>query len=274
MNELRFATHPDFYKNFTTEELRKHYLVNGLFSQDAANAIYTMHDRMIVMGINPIAKAVELPNYNDWTKSENFLDRREMGVINIGGAGQITVDEKVYEVANKDCLYIAKGNEQVKFTSLDKDNPAKFYINSCPAHKEYPTTLCGMNEANEVKLGDAQNANQRTIYQYIHEDGVQSCQLVMGFTAMGPGSIWNTYPPHTHHRRMEVYFYFDMEEGNTVKHFMGNPGEIRHLNIKNEQAVISPEWSIHSGAGTSNYAFVWGMAGENKAFTDMDPVVE
>lgn len=270
MTKILFGSHPNDIKRFTTAELRDRFLIPDVMQADEVTATYSMHDRMMTLGIVPVKKTLELPVFEEFTKADYFLERRELGVINIGGAGEVTVDGTSYVLEYKECLYVGKGTKQVEFKSKDSAVPAEFYINSCPAHATYPTVKAGIDEANRVDLGSGDNCNERTIFQYIHEDGIQSCQLVMGFTELAKGSIWNTFPPHTHYRRMEVYFYFDLPEDQIVMHFMGDPQETRHLAMKNKQAVISPEWSIHSGAGTSNYAFVWGMAGENKAFTDMD----
>ncbi len=272
MSDLRFSTHPDYAKTFDTSQLRDHFLIEGLFKKDSIECTYTMHDRMIVMGANPVTSSLTLPALEDWTKSEHFLDRRELGVINIGGEGTISVDGTSFQLGKLACLYIGKGAKEVIFSSNDSANPAEFYMNSSPAHHTYPTKMATQSDANQVHLGSKENCNERTIFQYIHEDGIESCQLVMGYTVLKEGSIWNTFPPHTHHRRMEIYFYFEIPQDQLVMHFMGEPKETRHLVIKNKEAIISPEWSIHSGAGTSAYTFIWGMAGENKAFTDMDGV--
>lgn len=270
MSEIRFGSHPDEIKTFTTEQLRERFLIEALMVKGEINSTYTMHDRMIVIGVMPSGKPIALPVMEDLTKADYFLERREMGIINIGGKGTVTVDGEKFELIKDDCLYIGKGAKVVEFMSDQADAPALFYANSCPAHKEYPTTKASAQDANEVNLGSSENCNERTIYQYIHLDGIQSCQLVMGLTKLKPGSIWNTFPPHTHFRRMEVYFYYDIPDDQLVMHFMGEPQQTRHLAMKNLEAVISPEWSIHSGAGTSNYSFIWSMAGENQAFTDMD----
>jgi 4-deoxy-L-threo-5-hexosulose-uronate ketol-isomerase len=270
MSQIRFGSHPDDVKRFTTEELRERFLIKDLFKQGECVAVYSMHDRMVTMGVVPGSEALKLPVYEDLTKSTYFLERRELGVINIGKPGVVTVDDEKFTLANKECLYVGQGKREITFESSSASEPAEFYINSSPAHHSYPTAKAGLTDAKEVNLGSKENCNERTIYQYIHENGIQSCQLVMGFTQLHTGSIWNTFPPHTHYRRMEVYCYFDMQEDQILMHFMGEPDETRHLVMRNKEAVISPEWSIHSGAGTASYAFIWGMAGENKAFTDMD----
>ena len=270
--EYRYATSPEAFKNLTTEEIRRDYLIESLFQDDKITATYTAHDRMIILGARPIQHKLHLPTLEPLTKAEYFLQRRELGAINIGGPGTITTDGTTHSVDNLECLYIGKGVRSVQFSSEDPNHPSEFYINSCPAHAPYPTVLFKTDQANQVHLGALETANERTIYQFIHEKGIQSCQLVMGLTILKTGSVWNTFPPHTHHRRMEAYLYFNLPENNIVMHFMGDPAETRHIVVRNKQAIISPEWSIHSGAGTTNYTFIWGMAGENQAFTDMDPV--
>ncbi len=270
MADIRYANGKEYVKTFDTIQLRDHFLIQELFKPDSVESVLTMHDRMIVMGIMPHTKSIKLPALEEITKADFLLQRRELGVINIGGPGKIVVEGQEYELENKECLYVGKGKENIEFFSHQSDHPAEFYIYCLPAHAKYPTRKAGLEDANQVDLGSKENCNERVIYQYIHEDGIESCQLVMGFTLLKPGSIWNTFPPHTHDRRMEVYFYFDLPDDQIVMHFMGDPEETRHIVMRNKEAVISPEWSIHSGAGTSAYTFVWGMGGENKAFTDMD----
>lgn len=273
MSDIRFGSDPEDVKSFSTEKLRERFMIEKVMVPGEITSVYSMHDRMVTIGVVPTNDAITLPVMEDLTKASYFLERRELGIINVGGgSGKVTVDGEEFPIANKECLYIGKGKKEVTFKSDSPSDPAEFYINSCPAHKEYPVVKATHGDANQVSLGSKDNCNERVIFQYIHEDGIQSCQLVMGFTELKPGSIWNTFPPHTHYRRMEVYFYFDMPEDQIVMHFMGDPKETRHLAMHNKQAVISPEWSIHSGAGTAAYSFVWGMAGENKAFTDMDGV--
>jgi 4-deoxy-L-threo-5-hexosulose-uronate ketol-isomerase len=272
MSEIRFASHPNDVKKYTTDELRSNFLMNEVMVADEITCVYSMYDRMITLGVVPVSKTLTLPAYEKYTKSSFFLERRELGIINVGGAGVVTVDGEKFTLENKECLYVGQGKKIISFESNSKDKAAEFFINSCPAHKEYPTVKAAQKDANRVDLGTKENCNERTILQYIHEGGIQSCQLVMGYTQLHVGSIWNTFPAHTHHRRMEVYFYFDMTENQMVMHFMGEPTETRHIVMRNKQAVISPEWSIHSGAGTGAYAFIWAMAGENKAFTDMDAI--
>lgn len=270
MSEVRYSISPNHFKRYTTQEVRDEFLLEQVMKPGGITAVYSMYDRMMTLGAVPIGQPLTLPVYEDLTKASFFLERREMGVINTGGVGSVSVDGTSYELQNKECLYIGKGAKEVVFESASADKPAEFFINSCPAHKEYPTTKATLSDANEVNLGSKETCNERTIYQFIHEDGIQSCQLVMGFTTLAVGSIWNTFPPHTHLRRMEVYYYFELPEDQVVMHFMGDPQETKHLAVHNKQAILSPEWSIHSGAGTANYSFIWAMAGENKAFTDMD----
>ncbi|WP_177163979.1 5-dehydro-4-deoxy-D-glucuronate isomerase [uncultured Fusobacterium sp.] len=269
--DVRYANHPEDSKHYTTEELRKHYLIEKVFIEDEVNLVYSHVDRVIAGGITPVKKALKLEGCKE-LGSEYFLERRELGVINIGGDGKVVIDGVEYEVKSREGLYVGMGSKGLVFTSADEKNPAKFYINSSPAHKTYPTVMINLEKANKVHLGDLANSNKRTIYQYVHPAVCQSCQLVMGMTMLEPNNMWNTMPCHTHERRMEVYLYFDMTDDNKVFHLMGEPNETRHIVMGNEQAVISPSWSIHSGVGTKNYTFIWGMAGENQTFTDMDHV--
>ena len=269
--DTRYANHPEDSKHYTTEELRKHYLMETVFIADEVNLMYSHVDRVIAGGVMPVEKEVFLEGCKE-LGSEFFLERRELGVINVGGAGKIILDGVEYEMASKDGLYVGMGAKEIAFISGCKENPAKFYINSSPAHVGYPTVKIDRTTANKVQLGDLENSNKRTIFQYIHPAVCKSCQLVMGMTELDPNNMWNTMPTHTHERRMEVYFYFDMDESSRVFHMMGQPNETRHIVMANEQAVISPSWSIHSGVGTKNYTFIWGMAGENQTFTDMDHV--
>lgn len=269
--EIKYAIHSEDARSYDTRKLRKEFHSDNLMLEDAITLVYTHYDRFIYGGICPKQKKLALPTYDE-LKSEYFLERRELGVLNIGGKGKVTVDGEAFELGNLDVLYAGKGKKELVFESADHANPARYYINSSPAHKEYPTVKATKKDANKVELGAAESCNERVIFQFIHEGGIQSCQLVMGFTEMKPGSIWNTFPPHTHDRRMEVYFYFDLPDNHVVMHFMGRPQETRHLAVKNEEAAVSPPWSIHAGAGTAAYKFAWGMAGENKAFTDMDGV--
>lgn len=272
--ENRYACSPNEAKTFDTTQLRSNFLISDLMVPGQINGVYSHYDRMITLGAVPTSENLGLPNFHDFTKQENFLDRREIGIINVGGAGFVMVDGEKFNVENKDCLYIGLGKKDILFGSKSENSPAVFYMNSAPAHKEYPTQKAAKSDANPVELGTPETCNERTIFQYIHMNGIKSCQLVMGFTELKTGSIWNTFPPHVHDRRMEVYFYFDLPEAQKVCHLMGQPQETRHLFVKNHEAVISPNWSIHSGAGTSNYSFIWGMAGENMEFTDMDQVID
>lgn len=264
-----YNNHPEDSKHYDTKTLRERYVIPQIFEQDELLLTYSHHDRIIAGGIMPVQKEVQLPVTKDLGTSF-FLERREMGIINIGGEGYIILDGVRQEMAAKDGLYIGAGVKEVIFGSYNKENPAKFYMNSAPAHKSYPIVHIPFAKANPNKWGSPKTLNERTIYQYVHPAVCQSCQLVMGMTILSEGSAWNTMPCHTHERRMEVYFYFNMAPDTRVFHFMGQPDETRHLVIKNEQAVISPSWSIHSGVGTSDYTFIWGMCGENKTFEDMD----
>ncbi|MDU4889328.1 MAG: 5-dehydro-4-deoxy-D-glucuronate isomerase [Clostridium sp.] len=269
--EIRYSNHPDDSKRYTTEELRKHYLVEEIFLGDKISLTYSHVDRIIFGGAMPIDKELVFEADKEMA-AEYFLERREMGIINIGGDGVITLDGVEYEMKRRDGIYIGRGTKEISLKSLNKDNPAKFYINSVPAHATYPTVKINIEDANPVTLGDSKTINRRTIYQYVHPKVCKSCQLSMGLTQLEEGSAWNTMPSHTHERRMEVYFYFDMDENTRVFHMMGQPQETRHIVMKNEQAVISPSWSIHSGVGTSDYTFIWGMCGENQDFDDMDHI--
>ena len=267
----RYANHPNDSKKYDTSQLRDHYMVEEIFSDDKVELTYSHVDRIIFGGIKPVNESLKLEAGKSMGV-DYFLERREMGVINVGGEGIVSIDGEEFALNNKDGLYIGKGNKDIIFKSSNPKNPAKFYINSVPAHKEYKTVKIEIEKANPVKMGDNSTLNKRTIYQYVHPNVCESCQLLMGLTILEPGSAWNTMPCHTHERRMEVYFYFDMEEDTRVIHLMGEPTETRHLIVKNEQAIISPSWSIHSGVGTSNYTFIWGMCGENQTFTDMDHI--
>jgi len=267
--DIRYNNHPEDVKSYDTDKLRERFMIEKMFVKDQMQFTYSHHDRIIAGGILPVDKKIVLPVTKD-LGTEFFLERREMGVINVGGKGFISVDGKTYDMVERDGMYIGKGVKEVVFGSLDKNNPAKFYINSSPAHQAYPTVHIPFKNANPKHLGDPKALNVRTIYQYVHPAVCQSCQLVMGMTVLEEGSVWNTMPCHTHERRMEVYFYFDMKEDTRVFHFMGEPQETRHLVVANEQGVISPSWSIHSGVATSNYTFIWGMCGENITFDDMD----
>jgi 4-deoxy-L-threo-5-hexosulose-uronate ketol-isomerase len=270
--EIRYASHPHEVKGYDTAKLREHFLIDKLFVPDRLELVYSHIDRFIVGGAYPVQEAVALEADTREMGAAYFLERREIGIINIGGKGIVTVDGTDYGLETRDCLYIGLGARDVRFASASADRPAKFYFNSAPAHKAYPTVKASISEASPNHLGALSGSNERTIYRYIHTGGVQSCQLVMGMTLLKPNNMWNTMPCHTHNRRSEVYFYFDMPEDGVVFHLMGEPQETRHLVVRNEQAVLSPSWSIHSGVGTSSYTFIWGMAGENQTFEDMDPV--
>ncbi|SHJ03988.1 5-dehydro-4-deoxy-D-glucuronate isomerase [Pseudozobellia thermophila] len=267
--EVKYAVHPEDAKQYDTQRIRKEFHSSDLMGEDKVTMVYTHYDRFIYGTAFPKSKSLSLPTYDE-LKADYFLQRRELGIINVGGKGTVSVDGEVFELDNLEALYVGKGSKEVVFASSDGSDAAKFYLNSAPAHKEYPTKKATRSDANVVELGAVETSNERTLYQYIHEDGIQSCQLVMGYTELKKGSVWNTFPPHTHERRMEVYFYFDIPGDNMVMHYMGQPHETRHIAMKNYEAVVSPPWSIHAGSGTSNYRFIWGMAGENKAFTDMD----
>ncbi|MBE5950102.1 MAG: 5-dehydro-4-deoxy-D-glucuronate isomerase [Lachnospiraceae bacterium] len=280
--ELRTAASPRDVKHYTTDRLREEFLIDDLFHADEIKLVYSHIDRIITGSAVPVAGKLVL-TAGDELRADYFLERREMGVINIGGAGVITIDGRDYTVNYKEGMYIGMGSKDISFASVDAKNPAKFYLNSAPAHKTYPTVLIKpegtpedgvviVKDSNKVELGNLADSNHRTICKYILPGQVESCQLVMGMTKLEEGSVWNTMPCHTHDRRMEVYLYFDMKEDSLVFHYMGEPTETRHIVMKNEQAVISPSWSIHSGCGTRAYTFIWGMVGENQAFDDMDGV--
>jgi len=270
--EMRYPVHSEQVKTFSTDQLRAEFLIPTLFTPDAVQMVYSHIDRVIVGGAAPKQQTLVLTADAKEIGASFFLERRELGIVNVGGDGTVTADGKSYPMTKLDGLYIGMGTREVTFTSASPDKPAHFYFVSAPAHHTYPTTHIPISAATPSRLGDISNSNQRTIYKYIHADGAKSCQLVQGVTLLEPNNMWNTMPAHTHSRRMEVYFYFDIKDENVVFHLMGTPDETRHLVMRNEQAVISPSWSIHAGMGTGNYAFIWTMAGENQAFSDMDPV--
>lgn len=270
--EIRYSSHPEDAKKYDTEDIRKHFLIEELFVPGEINMVYSHIDRIIVAGAVPTNKALYLEGNKATLGVDYFLERRELGVINIGAAGVVTLDGERHELGARDGLYVGLGVKEVKFESVDPSNPAKFYLNSATAHKKYPTVEISLEKANKVNAGNDEECNKRVINQYVHPAVCESCQLVMGMTILAPGSVWNTMPCHTHERRMEVYLYFDMDPENVVFHLMGTQNETRHIVMKNEQAVISPSWSIHSGVGTKNYTFIWGMVGENQEFTDMDGI--
>jgi 4-deoxy-L-threo-5-hexosulose-uronate ketol-isomerase len=269
--EIRHTTNPTDVKQYDTERLRKEFLMENLYEKDELRLVYSHYDRMIVGGAWPVSKELLL-DAGDGLRTEYFLERREIGFLNIGGPASITVDGEAYELDKLDVLYVGKGKREVKLASKDSSNPAKLYFCSALAHKELPTRKMTREEANPLNLGAQETSNERVLYKYIHADGIQSCQLMLGVTSLQTGSVWNTMPSHVHDRRMEAYLYFDMAEGTRVFHMMGEPSQTRHLVVANEQAILSPPWSIHSGVGTSNYTFCWSMAGENYTFTDMDVV--
>ena len=273
--DIRYSCNQRDFKRYTTEETRNEFLIENLFVADEVTAVYSHVDRMVTLGIMPVNESVPLDKGIDiWANfgTQYFLERRELGMFNVGGEGTVTVDGVVYELGYKDCLYITKGAKEVTFQSKCPCSPAKFYIVSAPAHCSYETRLIKIADAAKKPLGALETSNKRVINQFIHPDVLKTCQLSMGMTVLEPGSVWNTLPAHTHERRMEVYFYFEVPENNVVFHMMGEGQETRHIVMKNEEAVISPSWSIHSGAGTSNYTFIWAMGGENQAFDDMDVI--
>lgn len=262
-------------KHYTTERLREEFLIQDLFQLNRITRTYSHIDRIITMGICPSDQPLNIGEGLDIQKNLGtnfFLERRELGIINIGGNGTVTVDGERYNLKSRDGLYVGMGTKEVIFQSDNKNAPAKFYSLSAPAHKTYPNVHIDITKAKQVPMGDLESANKRIIYQYLHPEVLDTCQLSMGLTALEKGSVWNTMPCHTHERRMEVYFYFDLPEEGVVFHLMGEPKETRHIVVRNEEAVISPSWSIHSGCGSTSYSFIWGMVGENKTFTDMDHV--
>lgn len=267
--EVRHASHPTSVKGYDTAELRAHFLIETVFVPGAITLTYSHYDRMVIGGAMPEATPLTLEAPKA-IGQPTFLAQRELGALNIGGPGRIIVDGTTHALSRLDCLYVGKGAANVTFESVDPADPAKLYLVSTPSHARHPTVLLTPQKANRLQLGDSETANRRAICQYIHPDVCQSSQLTMGFTMLEPGSIWNTMPAHTHDRRMEAYLYFDIHPEHRVFHFMGEPNETRHMVVANEQAIISPPWSIHSGAGTRNYSFIWAMGGDNRDFTDMD----
>jgi 4-deoxy-L-threo-5-hexosulose-uronate ketol-isomerase len=270
--DMRYPPQPDQAKTFTTAQLRQNFLIETLVVPGAVTLAYSHSDRIIIGGVCPVQEPLALTGDPQTLGAAFFLERREMGVVNVAGTGTIRVDGQIFPMKKLDGLYIGMGARDVRFESDDPGQPAHFYFCSTPAHTSHPTTPIPLSESAPLHLGDLAHSNERTIYKYIHPDGVKSCQLVMGVTLLEPNNMWNTMPVHTHVRRMEVYFYFDIAAENVVFHLMGEPDETRHIIVRNEQAVISPSWSIHSGMGTGNYAFIWAMAGENQTFSDMDAV--
>lgn len=271
MLDIRHPSHPEDAKHYTTDRLRKEFLIQNIFVPGQVNLTYSHVDRVVAGGACPAGEPLALVAPNDFGV-DSFLERRELGVINVGGPGVLTVDGESHELEKTDGFYVGMGTKSVVFASKNAKTPAKFYLVSSPAHHTYPSVKILRKDIEPVRLGDQENSNKRSIYKYIQPATVKSCQLVMGMTALEPGNMWNSMPCHTHERRMEVYFYFDLPETARVVHFMGEPSETRHIFMSNEEAVISPSWSIHSGVGTHNYTFIWGMAGENQTFDDMDHV--
>ena len=269
--DIRHPVHPEDSKHYTTEQLRERYLIEKVFSEDEICLTYSHIDRIVAGGVMPVKKSLTLEGGKEFG-TDYFLERRELGIINIGGKGKVTLDGEEYILNPRDGMYVGMGTKEVIFESVDPKTPAKYYINSCPAHTKYPTVHIDITKAKKVPCGSVEECNKRVINQYIHPEVMKSCQLSMGLTQLEVGSVWNTMPCHTHERRMEVYFYFDMDDDNVVFHMMGEPQETRHIVMRNEQAVISPSWSIHSGSGSRNYTFIWGMVGENQDFDDMDDV--
>jgi len=268
--EVRFQNSPKETAQMNTDELRQTFLIEQLMVDDQIKLVYSHYDRVIVGGAKPTSSTLTLETHPE-LRADYFLERRELGIINVGGEGTVEVDGESFTLNKLDCVYAGKGVKTVRFKSSDGNKPAVFYLLSSPAHQSYPARKLTKEEAQPSSLGDQSTANKRTIYKYIHADGIQSAQLVMGLTVLDEGSVWNTMPAHTHTRRMEAYFYFDVKEDQRVFHFMGQPQQTRHILMANYDAVISPPWSIHSGCGTAAYGFIWGMAGENYTYTDMDP---
>jgi 4-deoxy-L-threo-5-hexosulose-uronate ketol-isomerase len=268
--EIRFQNSPKETGAMSTQQLRDNFLVQNLVIDDEVKLVYSHYDRMIIGAAKPVTQVLELPNHTE-LRADYFLERREIGIINVGGKGFIEAGGEKYEMDKLSALYAGKGIKKILFSSINKNNPAVFYFLSSPAHHTYPVVRMTKEETAPVQMGEQATANHRTIYKYIHNDGIKSCQLVMGLTVLSEGSVWNTMPAHTHTRRMEAYFYFDIAGPQRVVHFMGEPKETRHLFVANHEVVISAPWSIHSGCGTANYSFIWGMAGENLVYSDMDP---
>lgn len=273
--DIRYAANPNDVKRYTTQQLRDEFLIQNLYQPDHVSAVYSHVDRMVVLGIMPVNEVVSIDKGIDiWANfgTQYFLQRREAGVFNLGGPGWIEADGERFEMDFEDCLYLSRSTRSVFFGSYNADNPSKFYLVSAPAHKDCKTTFLSIEKANKRPCGDEKNANKRVINQFIHPDVLETCQLSMGLTKLSDGSVWNTMPAHTHERRMEIYTYYGMPEGNAVMHLMGQGDETRHLLMHNFDAVISPSWSVHAGCGTSNYTFIWAMGGENQAFDDMDDI--
>lgn len=268
--QVRYQNSPKETGKMGTEELRLNFLIEELIKDNKIGFVYSHYDRVIIGGAKPVTGTLSLESHPE-LKADYFLERRELGIINVGGVGEVFADGEIFPIGKLDCVYLGKGTREVRFKSVDPASPAVFYLLSAPAHQVYPSSKLAKENASPSTMGDMLTANKRTIYKYIHAGGIQSAQLVMGLTILEPGSVWNTMPPHIHSRRMEAYFYFDVQPDHRVLHLMGEAQETRHVLVANHQAVISPPWSIHAGCGTSNYGFIWGMAGENYTYTDMDP---
>jgi len=273
--DIRYSANPGDFKRYTTKEIRDEFLIEELFVADKIISVYSHVDRMVIMGCMPVASPVAIDEGIDIWKAFGtrfFLENREIGIFNIGGAGEVCVDGKAYKLGYKDCLYIGRGGQDVTFISTEGKTPAKFYMASAPAHKTYPTKLITIEAAAKTPIGAVETASKRVINQFIHPAVLETCQLLMGLTELDEGSVWNTMPTHTHERRMEIYMYFELPEDQVAFHFMGEGTETRHVVLKREQAIINPSWSVHAGCGTSSYSFIWAMGGENKEFTDMDNI--
>jgi len=267
--KIKFGSSPREVETMKTETIREEFLVENIVMNDKISLTYSHYDRLIIGGVKPIKEKLKLETYEE-LKADFFLQRRELGIINVGGNGSINVDGQKYSLEKLSCLYVGKDSKDVYFSSENETNPAIYYLLSSPAHMNFPTTKYTKENASPMNLGDTKTSNKRTIYKYIHEAGIQSCQLVMGLTVLEEGCVWNSVPSHTHTRRSEVYFYFDLPENQRIFHMMGEPTKTKHIVMKNHEAVISPPWSVHFGCGSSNYGFIWGMAGENKRYDDMD----
>ena len=273
--DIRYSVGKEQFKRMTTKELRDEFLVRNIFQANDVSAVYSHIDRIVTMGAMPTTEKIDIEKNIDAMKDfgvSYFLERRELGIVNIGGTGFVEADGKRFELKGRDALYVPQGTKSVLLGSADGTNPAKFYMNSAPAHRPFPIKLITSNDAKHLNLGSKEGCNERVINQYIHPDVLETCQLSMGLTQLAPGSVWNTMPAHTHERRMEVYFYFDIAEDEAVFHFMGSPSETRHIAVHNDEAVINPSWSIHAGCGTKNYTFIWSMVGENRTYTDQDVI--
>ena len=273
--DIRYSVGKEQFKRMTTKELRDEFLVRNIFQANDVSAVYSHIDRIVTMGAMPTTEKIDIEKNIDAMKDfgvSYFLERRELGIVNIGGTGFVEADGKRFELKGRDALYVPQGTKSVLLGSADGTNPAKFYMNSAPAHRPFPIKLITSNDAKHLNLGSKEGCNERVINQYIHPDVLETCQLSMGLTQLAPGSVWNTMPAHTHERRMEVYFYFDIAEDEAVFHFMGSPSETRHIAVHNDEAVINPSWSIHAGCGTKNYTFIWSMVGENRTYTDQDAI--